>query len=71
MPKFCHDPCRSPRVGNRAQAAGEPGRRQAGGPGSGRRRLAQALKQSGLRPPDEVSYGVWGYWGGYALKSPK
>jgi uncharacterized damage-inducible protein DinB len=32
--------------------------------------IAQALKQSGVRPPDEVSYGVWGYWGGYALKEP-
>lgn len=35
-----------------------------------RGQIAQALKQSGVRPPDEVSYGVWGYWGGYALKQP-
>lgn len=35
-----------------------------------RGQIAQALKQSGIRPPDEVSYGVWGYWGGYALKTP-
>lgn len=32
--------------------------------------IAQALKQSGVRPPQEVSYGVWGYWGGYELKEP-
>jgi uncharacterized damage-inducible protein DinB len=36
-----------------------------------RGQIAQALKQSGVRPPDEVSYGVWGYWGGAALKKPK
>lgn len=36
-----------------------------------RGQIAQALKQSGVRPPDEVSYGVWGYWGGYALKKPQ
>ena len=36
-----------------------------------RGQIAQALKQSGVRPPDEVSYGTWGYWGGYALKRPK
>jgi uncharacterized damage-inducible protein DinB len=36
-----------------------------------RGQIAQALKQSGVRPPDEVSYGVWGYWGGYELKKPK
>ena len=35
-----------------------------------RGQIAQALKQSGVRPPDEVSYGTWGYWGGYALKMP-
>lgn len=35
-----------------------------------RGQIAQALKQSGVRPPQEVSYGVWGYWGGYALKEP-
>jgi len=33
-----------------------------------RGQIAQALKQSGVRPPDEISYGVWGYWGGYPLK---
>lgn len=33
-----------------------------------RGQIAQALKQSGVRPPQEVSYGVWGYWGGYPLK---
>lgn len=36
-----------------------------------RGQIAQALKQSGVRPPDEVSYGVWGYWGGYELKRPE
>jgi uncharacterized damage-inducible protein DinB len=36
-----------------------------------RGQIAQALKQSGVRPPDEVSYGVWGYWGGYELKKPE
>lgn len=36
-----------------------------------RGQIAQALKQSGVRPPDEVSYGVWGYWGGAALKKPE
>lgn len=36
-----------------------------------RGQIAQALKQSGVRPPDEVSYGVWGYWGGYELKKPR
>lgn len=35
-----------------------------------RSQAIQALKQSGIRPPDEVLYGVWGYWGGYALKKP-
>jgi uncharacterized damage-inducible protein DinB len=35
-----------------------------------RGQVAQALKQSGVRPPQEVSYGIWGYWGGYALKDP-
>lgn len=35
-----------------------------------RGQIAQALKQSGVRPPQEVSYGIWGYWGGYALKEP-
>jgi uncharacterized damage-inducible protein DinB len=35
-----------------------------------RGQIAQALKQSGVRPPDEVSYGVWGYWGGSELKKP-
>lgn len=35
-----------------------------------RGQIAQALKQSGMRPPQEVSYGIWGYWGGYALKDP-
>jgi uncharacterized damage-inducible protein DinB len=35
-----------------------------------RGQIAQALKQSGVRPPQEVSYGVWGYWGGYPLKEP-
>lgn len=35
-----------------------------------RGQIAQALKQSGVRPPQEVSYGTWGYWGGYALKEP-
>ncbi len=35
-----------------------------------RGQIAQALKQSGVRPPDEVSYGVWGYLGGYELKPP-
>jgi len=35
-----------------------------------RGQIAQALKQSGVRPPQEVSYGVWGYWGGYPLKDP-
>ncbi len=35
-----------------------------------RGQIAQALKQSGVRPPQEVSYGVWGYWGGYELKPP-
>lgn len=35
-----------------------------------RGQIAQALKQSGVRPPDEVSYGVWGYLGGYELKRP-
>ncbi|MFW6206852.1 MAG: DinB family protein [Gemmatimonadota bacterium] len=35
-----------------------------------RGQIAQALKQSGVRPPQEVSYGVWGYWGGYDLKEP-
>jgi len=36
-----------------------------------RGQIAQALKQSGVRPPDEVSYGTWGYWGGYELKLPQ
>jgi uncharacterized damage-inducible protein DinB len=36
-----------------------------------RGQVAQALKQSGIRPPDEVSYGTWGYWGGTELKKPK
>lgn len=36
-----------------------------------RGQIAQALKQSGVRPPQEVSYGVWGYWGGYELKEPE
>lgn len=36
-----------------------------------RGQIAQALKQSGVRPPDEVSYGTWGYWGGYALRAPE
>lgn len=36
-----------------------------------RGQIAQALKQSGVRPPQEVSYGIWGYWGGYALKDPE
>jgi uncharacterized damage-inducible protein DinB len=36
-----------------------------------RGQIAQALKQSGVRPPDEISYGVWGYWGGNKLKRPK
>ena len=35
-----------------------------------RGQISQALKQSGVRPPDEVSYGVWGYWGGNELKKP-
>lgn len=35
-----------------------------------RGQIAQALKQSGIRPPQEVSYGTWGYWGGYPLKKP-
>lgn len=35
-----------------------------------RGQIAQALKQSGVRPPQEVSYGTWGYWGGYELKDP-
>lgn len=35
-----------------------------------RGQIAQALKQSGVRPPDEVAYGVWGYWNGYPLKQP-
>jgi uncharacterized damage-inducible protein DinB len=35
-----------------------------------RGRIAQALKPSGVRPPQEVSYGTWGYWGGYELKEP-
>lgn len=35
-----------------------------------RGQIAQALKQSGVRPPQEVSYGTWGYWGGYELKEP-
>lgn len=35
-----------------------------------RGQIAQALKQSGVRPPDEVSYGVWGHWRGYPLKKP-
>lgn len=34
-----------------------------------RGQIAQALKQSGVRPPQEVSYGVWGYLGGYELPS--
>lgn len=36
-----------------------------------RGQIAQALKQSGVRPPQEVSHGIWGYWGGYALREPK
>ena len=36
-----------------------------------RGQIAQALKQSGVRPPQEVSYGTWGYWGGYDLKEPE
>lgn len=36
-----------------------------------RGQIAQALKQSGVRPPREVSYGIWGYWGGYELKTPQ
>lgn len=36
-----------------------------------RGQIAQALKQSGIRPPQEVSYGTWGYWGGYQLKAPE
>ncbi|MFQ5948896.1 MAG: DinB family protein [Acidimicrobiia bacterium] len=35
-----------------------------------RGQIAQALKQSAVRPPDEVSYGTWGHWGGYPLKLP-
>lgn len=35
-----------------------------------RGQIAQALKQSGIRPPQEVSHGIWGYWGGYPLKEP-
>lgn len=35
-----------------------------------RGQIAQALKQSGVRPPDEISYGIWGYWGGLPLKKP-
>ena len=35
-----------------------------------RGQIAQALKQSGIRSPGEVSYGVWGFWGGAALKPP-
>lgn len=35
-----------------------------------RGQIAQALKQSGVRPPKEISYGAWGYWGGYELKEP-
>lgn len=34
------------------------------------RGLEAALKQSGVRPPEEVSYGTWAYWGGYPLKKP-
>lgn len=36
-----------------------------------RGQIAQALKQSGVRPPQEVSYGTWGYWGGYELTKPE
>lgn len=36
-----------------------------------RGQIAQALKQSGVRPPDEISWGTWGHWGGYALKFPE
>ena len=32
-----------------------------------RGQIAQALKQSGVRPPQEISYSSWGYWGGYKL----
>lgn len=35
-----------------------------------RGQIAQALKQSGVRPPQEVSFGVWTYWRGYSLKEP-
>lgn len=35
-----------------------------------RGQIAQALKQSGIRPPQEVSYGTWAYWDGYPLKKP-
>ncbi len=33
--------------------------------------IAQMFKQSGFRPPQELSYGTWGYWGGYELKEPE
>lgn len=36
-----------------------------------RGQIAQALKQSGVRPPEEISYGIWAYWGGAAFKPPK
>jgi len=36
-----------------------------------RGQIAQALKQSGVRPPLEVSMGTWGYLGGYELKLPE
>lgn len=35
-----------------------------------RGQIAQALKQSGVRPPDEIAYGIWAYWGGAAFKAP-
>lgn len=32
--------------------------------------LLEAWRIHGVRQPQEVSYGTWGYWGGYELKEP-
>jgi uncharacterized damage-inducible protein DinB len=33
-----------------------------------RGQIVLALKQSGLRVPDEVAYGLWTYWSGYIYR---
>ena len=36
--------------------------------GHHRGQIVLALKQSGLRVPDEVAYGLWTYWSGYIYR---